>query len=62
LGQQARIFEEFTQVDSQTNRAQTGSGLGLALSQQLVQVMGGSIRLASVLGHGSTFTVSLPAA
>jgi PAS domain S-box-containing protein len=62
LSQQESIFEEFTQVDSEANREQTGTGLGLALAQQLVSAMGGSVRVASVVGQGSTFTVSLPSA
>jgi signal transduction histidine kinase len=59
---QQRIFDEFTQVDSQTSLGQAGSGLGLALTQQLVRVMGGRVRVASTPGQGSTFTVSLPVA
>jgi protein-histidine pros-kinase len=62
LAQQERVFQEFTQVDTETNRAQTGTGLGLALTQELVKAMGGGVRLTSVLGQGSTFTVWLPSA
>ncbi len=53
------IFEPFRQGgDHQQMRA--GSGLGLAIAAQLVRMMGGSIRVESVLGLGSTFTVDLP--
>lgn len=57
---QARIFEPFRQADETTSRAYGGVGLGLAIVQQLVQVMQGSIHLESKPGQGSTFTVHLP--
>lgn len=62
LEEQERIFDEFTQVDSERSRDQAGSGLGLALTQQLVNVMDGTVRVSSILGRGSTFTVALPVA
>jgi signal transduction histidine kinase len=55
------IFHEFTQVDAGVARAQEGTGLGLPLSRQLCELMGGEIRAASKVGVGSTFTVVLPA-
>ena len=55
LEQRQAIFELFTQGDSSTTRQYGGSGLGLAICRQLVQMMGGSIRLVSELGHGSRF-------
>ncbi|RPJ22758.1 MAG: histidine kinase, partial [Chloroflexi bacterium] len=57
---QAQIFEPFRQADEGTSRAYGGVGLGLAIVQQLVQAMNGSIQLESKPGQGSTFTVSLP--
>jgi CheY-like chemotaxis protein len=57
---QARLFQRFEQAESPQRRA--GSGLGLAICRELVDMMGGSIELASRLGHGSTFRVRLPLA
>ena len=52
------IFEPFYQ--SSTNKKSIGSGVGLALVKQIVSVLGGSLRLNTVLGKGSVFTVSVP--
>jgi CheY-like chemotaxis protein/anti-sigma regulatory factor (Ser/Thr protein kinase) len=57
---QARIFESFHQVDSGLSRNYPGLGLGLALVQKLLALMGGSIAAESELDKGSTFTVRLP--
>jgi signal transduction histidine kinase len=56
-----RIFEAFTQVEAGKARAAEGTGLGLSLSRNLVTAMGGTIAVKSRLGHGSTFTFTLPA-
>jgi signal transduction histidine kinase len=56
-----RIFERFYQVDGTTRRTHGGCGLGLALVKEIVERHGGSVRVESQLGQGSTFTVYLPA-
>lgn len=58
--QQASIFDPFKQADSSTTRKYQGSGLGLSISRQLCEIMGGSIRVQSQLGKGATFIVELP--
>jgi signal transduction histidine kinase len=55
-----RIFEEFQQTEAGVGHHE-GTGLGLALSKQFVELHGGRIWLDSELGHGSTFTFALPA-
>jgi signal transduction histidine kinase/DNA-binding response OmpR family regulator len=58
--QQKSMFDAFTQADASTARRYGGSGLGLAICSRLVKMMGGSIRLRSTPGSGSTFEVHLP--
>ncbi len=54
------IFETFTQVNAKTNRKYSGTGLGLAICKQLVEQLGGSIFVKSVLNQGSVFSFTLP--
>jgi signal transduction histidine kinase/CheY-like chemotaxis protein len=53
------IFEPFTQADSSTTRSYGGTGLGLTISARIVEVMGGSLRVASDPGKGSIFTFTV---
>jgi signal transduction histidine kinase len=55
-----RLFERFHRVPNMRSRTHEGSGIGLALVQELVKVHGGFIRVESTLGKGSTFIVSIP--
>jgi signal transduction histidine kinase len=57
---QARIFEDFTQVDGPIQKRVRGTGLGLPLTRKLARLLGGAIELESRLGEGSRFSLVIP--
>ena len=55
-----RLFKPFVQLDSKLSRQYSGTGLGLSLVKRMAELQGGQIRVESVFGSGSRFTLSLP--
>jgi signal transduction histidine kinase len=60
--QMARLFQAFSQAEASTARQFGGTGLGLVITKQFCQLMGGDITVESEIGKGSAFTIRLPAA
>ncbi len=56
----SRIFDRFYQVDMSSTRTYEGSGIGLSLTKELIELHHGSVSVTSTVGQGSVFTVSLP--
>src|SRR6185503_14537913 len=57
---QAKIFEEFQQVDNTSTRKKGGTGLGLSISRKIVELHGGCIAVESEVGRGSNFKITIP--
>jgi signal transduction histidine kinase len=57
---QAKLFQEFQQADNSITREKGGTGLGLAISKRIIEMHGGRIWIDSVVGQGSTFSLTLP--
>ncbi|MFT7823589.1 MAG: ATP-binding protein [Sulfurimonas sp.] len=58
--QQSRIFDAFSQADESVTRKYGGTGLGLTISSQFVELQGGELQLESAKDHGTTFSFTLP--
>ncbi|TLP80277.1 hybrid sensor histidine kinase/response regulator transcription factor [Maribacter sp. ACAM166] len=56
----AHLFDRFYQVDNESSNRQEGTGIGLSLAKEFVELMNGTISVDSTLGKGSTFTVQIP--
>ena len=54
------LFQDFSQIPSALQKKVRGTGLGLALSKRLAELLGGSVQVRSELGRGSVFSVTVP--
>jgi GAF domain-containing protein len=57
---QSKIFEEFQQADNSITKTKGGTGLGLAIARRIMELHGGKLWVESEIGHGATFTFTLP--
>lgn len=55
-----KIFQKFSQADETIERRYGGTGLGLSITKQLTEIMGGKIKVQSIVGQGSSFTITIP--
>lgn len=57
---QKLVFEEFAQANENIEKKYGGTGLGLSICQKIISILGGNLKLESIFGKGSTFTIQLP--
>ncbi|GEM_PF-5620837 len=60
--QLAKLFQPFTQADAETSAKFGRTGLGLAITRKIAELLGGTVTVTSVLGAGSTFQLNIPLA
>lgn len=58
--QLSKLFQKFSQADESTSRRFGGTGLGMAISKNLAEILGGELTVKSILHHGSIFTLTIP--